>query len=130
MTLTAPLPLKVVVEFQEVIVILSERYLFRTKFCLPPLSFNQVDVDVFAFAGKRAFIAGVADDQGFGWAITKALAEAGAEILLGTWVPVSHPTRFSARRQRSIISISCEQVFYNDSHAVTNTFVHLLLHRL
>ncbi|GBG65245.1 hypothetical protein CBR_g50287 [Chara braunii] len=37
--------------------------------------------------GKRAFVAGVADDQGFGWAISKALAEAGAEIILGTWVP-------------------------------------------
>jgi enoyl-[acyl-carrier protein] reductase I len=38
--------------------------------------------------GKRAFIAGVADDQGYGWAIAKALAEAGAEILIGTWPPV------------------------------------------
>lgn len=38
--------------------------------------------------GKRAFIAGVADDQGYGWAIAKALAEAGAEILVGTWTPV------------------------------------------
>ena len=36
--------------------------------------------------GKKAFIAGVADDQGFGWAIAKALAEAGAEISLGVWV--------------------------------------------
>lgn len=38
--------------------------------------------------GKRAFIAGVGDDQGFGWAIAKALAEAGAEILIGTWTPI------------------------------------------
>lgn len=38
--------------------------------------------------GKRAFIAGVGDDNGFGWAIAKALAEAGAEILVGTWPPV------------------------------------------
>jgi enoyl-[acyl-carrier protein] reductase I len=38
--------------------------------------------------GKRAFIAGVGDDQGFGWAIAKALAEAGAEICIGTWTPV------------------------------------------
>ncbi|GAB4822446.1 hypothetical protein N2152v2_009492 [Parachlorella kessleri] len=37
--------------------------------------------------GKKAFIAGVADDQGFGWAIAKCLAEAGAEISLGVWVP-------------------------------------------
>lgn len=40
--------------------------------------------------GKRAFIAGVADDNGYGWAIAKALAAAGAEILVGTWVPVSN----------------------------------------
>lgn len=38
--------------------------------------------------GKRAFIAGVADDQGYGWAIAKALAEAGAEIIIGTWTPL------------------------------------------
>jgi enoyl-[acyl-carrier protein] reductase I len=37
--------------------------------------------------GKRAFVAGVADDGGFGWAIAKALAEAGATIVLGTWPP-------------------------------------------
>jgi len=36
--------------------------------------------------GKKAFIAGVADDQGFGWAIAKMLAEAGAEVSLGVWV--------------------------------------------
>lgn len=38
--------------------------------------------------GKKAFIAGVGDDQGFGWAIAKALAEAGATIILGTWPPI------------------------------------------
>jgi enoyl-[acyl-carrier protein] reductase I len=38
--------------------------------------------------GKRAFIAGIGDDQGFGWAIAKALAEAGATILVGTWTPI------------------------------------------
>ena len=37
--------------------------------------------------GKRAFVAGVADDGGFGFAIAKALAEAGASICLGTWPP-------------------------------------------
>ncbi|HET8625676.1 MAG TPA: NADH-specific enoyl-ACP reductase, partial [Gemmatimonadales bacterium] len=36
---------------------------------------------------KRAFVAGVADDNGFGFAIAKALAEAGATIVLGTWPP-------------------------------------------
>lgn len=38
--------------------------------------------------GKRAFIAGIGDDQGYGWAIAKALADAGAEILIGTWTPL------------------------------------------
>lgn len=38
--------------------------------------------------GKIAFVAGVGDDQGFGWAIAKALAEAGATILIGTWTPM------------------------------------------
>lgn len=38
--------------------------------------------------GKKAFIAGIADDQGYGWAIAKCLAEAGAEILVGTWTPL------------------------------------------
>ncbi len=38
-------------------------------------------------SGKRAFIAGVADDGGFGFAIAKSLAEAGASICLGTWPP-------------------------------------------
>lgn len=38
-------------------------------------------------SGKRAFVAGVADDAGYGFAIAKALAEAGATICLGTWPP-------------------------------------------
>ncbi len=38
--------------------------------------------------GKKAFIAGIGDDQGFGWAIAKMLAEAGAEIIIGTWAPI------------------------------------------
>lgn len=38
--------------------------------------------------GKKAFIAGIGDDQGFGFAIAKALAEAGAEIYIGTWTPL------------------------------------------
>ncbi len=38
--------------------------------------------------GKKAFVAGVGDDQGYGWAIALALAEAGAEIIVGTWPPV------------------------------------------
>jgi len=37
--------------------------------------------------GKRAFVAGVSDDGGFGFAIAKALAEAGASVCLGSWPP-------------------------------------------
>jgi len=38
-------------------------------------------------AGRRALVAGVADDAGFGFAIAKALAEAGASVCVGTWPP-------------------------------------------
>jgi len=38
-------------------------------------------------SGKRAFVAGVADDGGFGFAIAYALAEAGASVCVGTWPP-------------------------------------------
>jgi enoyl-[acyl-carrier protein] reductase I len=37
--------------------------------------------------GKRAFVAGVADDRGYGWAIVRALAQAGATVCVGTWPP-------------------------------------------
>jgi enoyl-[acyl-carrier protein] reductase I len=37
--------------------------------------------------GKRALVAGVADDGGFGFAIAKALIEAGATVCVGTWPP-------------------------------------------
>ena len=37
--------------------------------------------------GRRALVAGVADDGGFGFAIAKSLAEAGASVSVGTWPP-------------------------------------------
>ena len=37
--------------------------------------------------GRRALVAGVADDGGYGFAVAKALAEAGASICVGTWPP-------------------------------------------
>ena len=48
--------------------------------------------------GKKAFVAGVADDNGFGWAISKALSEAGAEVILGTWVPALNIFETSYKR--------------------------------
>jgi enoyl-[acyl-carrier protein] reductase I len=38
-------------------------------------------------SGKRALVAGVADDNGFGFAIAKALAAAGASVCVATWPP-------------------------------------------
>jgi enoyl-[acyl-carrier protein] reductase I len=38
-------------------------------------------------SGRNALVAGVADDGGFGFAIAKALAEAGASVSVGTWPP-------------------------------------------
>ncbi|MDH5674243.1 MAG: enoyl-[acyl-carrier-protein] reductase [Myxococcales bacterium] len=38
-------------------------------------------------SGKRAFVAGVGDDAGFGFAIAKHLAMAGASVCVGTWPP-------------------------------------------
>ena len=37
--------------------------------------------------GKRAFVAGIADDKGYGWAIARALARSGASVCVGTWPP-------------------------------------------
>lgn len=38
-------------------------------------------------SGKRALVAGVADDSGYGFPIARALVEAGAEVVIGTWPP-------------------------------------------
>ena len=38
-------------------------------------------------SGKRALVAGVADDGGFGFAVAKAFAEAGASVCVATWPP-------------------------------------------
>ena len=38
-------------------------------------------------SGRRALVAGVSDDHGFGFAIAKALAQAGASVCVATWPP-------------------------------------------
>jgi enoyl-[acyl-carrier protein] reductase I len=38
-------------------------------------------------SGRRALVAGVADDAGYGFAIAKALREAGASVCVATWPP-------------------------------------------
>src|SRR5687767_7626395 len=37
--------------------------------------------------GRRALVAGLADDGGFGFAIAKPLPQAGASVCVGTWPP-------------------------------------------
>lgn len=49
------------------------------------LARNALTVDL---TGKVAFIAGIADTSGYGWAIARELANAGATIIVGTWPPV------------------------------------------
>jgi enoyl-[acyl-carrier protein] reductase I len=48
--------------------------------------------------GKVAFVAGVADSTGYGWAIAKALSNAGATIIVGTWPPVLKIFQMGLRR--------------------------------
>ena len=48
--------------------------------------------------GKRAFVAGVADDKGYGWAIVRALTRAGAAVCVGTWPPAMRIFRRSLER--------------------------------
>jgi enoyl-[acyl-carrier protein] reductase I len=48
--------------------------------------------------GKLALVAGVADDQGFGWAIAKALKKAGAKVIITTWPPALNILRMSLDR--------------------------------
>lgn len=55
--------------------------------------------------GKRAFVAGVADDRGYGWAIVKALASAGAKICIGTWPPVMRIFTRSLERGKLDLSL-------------------------
>lgn len=59
--------------------------------------------------GKRAFVAGVADDGGFGFAIAKALAQAGASICVGTWPPALGIFQTLLRRGKLDGSLSLDE---------------------
>ena len=54
--------------------------------------------------GKLAFVAGVGDDRGYGWAIVKALAAAGARVCVGTWPPLL--TIFQKSLERGKLDLS------------------------
>ncbi|GMH12829.1 hypothetical protein Nepgr_014670 [Nepenthes gracilis] len=90
---------------------LSSLIPFQHSFSSPPKQSDKVATKAMAestdkpvaglpidLKGKKAFIAGVADDNGYGWAIAKSLAAAGAEILVGTWVPALNIFETSLRR--------------------------------
>ena len=55
--------------------------------------------------GKRAFVAGIADDKGYGWAIVRALAQAGASICVGTWPPTLRIFQKSLERGKLDVSL-------------------------
>ena len=54
------------------------------KLARPGYYIPMLNIDL---TGRRALVAGVADDAGFGFAIAKSLAEAGASVCVGTWPP-------------------------------------------
>jgi enoyl-[acyl-carrier protein] reductase I len=56
--------------------------------------------------GKHALVAGVADDGGFGFAIAKALAEAGATVSVATWPPALGIFRTMLERGRFDASLA------------------------
>ncbi|MET0343465.1 MAG: enoyl-[acyl-carrier-protein] reductase [Polyangiales bacterium] len=58
--------------------------------------------------GKRALVAGVADDGGLGFGIAKALAEAGASVCVGTWPPALGIFETLLRRGKMDASLAFE----------------------
>jgi enoyl-[acyl-carrier protein] reductase I len=51
--------------------------------------------------GKHAVVAGVGDERGFGFAIAKALAEAGATVSAATWPPMLRMLKRTLARESS-----------------------------
>ena len=74
-------------------------------------------------SGRRALVAGVADDNGFGFAISKALAEAGAQVCAATWPPALNIFRNlmergkidDARRLSKGAMLECERIYPRDA---------------
>ena len=57
-------------------------------------------------SGKRALVAGVADDGGYGFAIAKMLREAGAAVCVGTWPPALNIFRTVLERGKMDASLT------------------------
>merc|ERR1711871_1321731 len=65
--------------------------------------------------GKTVFVAGVADSTGYGFAIAKACAEAGAKILLGTWPPVLPMFQMGLERGQFADEMKIEKIYPLDA---------------
>src|SRR5437660_4369438 len=63
--------------------------------------------------GKRALVAGVADDAGYGFAIAKALSDAGATVVAGTWPPALNI--FETLIRRGKIGVAFEKIYPLDA---------------
>lgn len=53
-------------------------------------------------SGKHALVAGVADERGFGFAIAKTIAEAGATVSVATWPPLLKLFKLMLARPTSV----------------------------
>jgi enoyl-[acyl-carrier protein] reductase I len=65
------------------------------------------------FTGKRVLVAGVADDVGFGFAIAKQFAEAGAKVVIAGWPPALGI--FETRKLASGALLEFERVYPLDA---------------
>ena len=56
--------------------------------------------------GKRALVAGVGDERGFGFAIARALAEAGATVSVATWPPMLRAFKLHLERGKLVDALA------------------------
>jgi enoyl-[acyl-carrier protein] reductase I len=56
-------------------------------------------------SGKRALVAGVADDRGYGWAIVRSLVAAGSSVCVGSWPPTMRIFTNSLERGKLDLSL-------------------------
>jgi enoyl-[acyl-carrier protein] reductase I len=71
----------------------------RALICRRFLSYDHA-VLAIDLTGRRAWVAGVADERGFGFAIAKALAEAGATVAIACWPPLLNLLQHQLSRGR------------------------------
>ena len=74
-------------EYHGIVVSVARNRPRLSAFRIPHSAFGGVTMLSIDLKGRRALVAGVSDDGGYGFAIAKALAEAGATVSTGTWPP-------------------------------------------